>query len=133
MRLTQAYYSTFTTTTTADDPHINVEEAKNLLKEIMVSILRTSRRSREILGNSLIVISLSCSHQRQQESLHLYNKILLPRFDKRIEIIDDGSSSNGSFKVKTTTTKNKNDHRGVDRQSKLFSVTEKDLLILPPR
>jgi hypothetical protein len=63
----------------------------------------------------------------------MYNKILLSRFDKHIEIIDggSGSSSNGSFKVKTTT-KNKNDHRAVDRQSKLFSVTEKDLLIPMP-
>jgi hypothetical protein len=97
---------------------------------------RTRRRRGEILGNFLIVISLSCRHQlQQQESLHVYNKILLPRFDKYIEIIDGGSSSsssrsNGSFKVKTTITKNKNDHRAA-RESKLFSVTEKDLLILP--
>ena len=110
-----------------NDPYIKVEEAKNLLKEIMVSILRTRRR-REILGNCLIVISLSCRHQ-QQESLHAYNKILLGRFDKRIEIIDGSSGCNGSLNVKTI--KNKNDHRGVDRQSKLFSVTQKDLLILP--
>jgi hypothetical protein len=113
--------------------HIKVEEAKNILKEIMVSILRTrTSRSREILGNFLIVISLSCRHQRQQQqdSLHLYNKILLPRFDKRIEIIED-SRSNGSFKVKTTITKNKNDHRAA-RESKLFSITERDLLIPMP-
>jgi hypothetical protein len=118
-----------------NDPHIKVEEAKNLLKEIMVSILRTRIRTREILGNCLIVISLSCRHQRQQqqESLQLYNKILLPRFDKSIEIIDgsiSGGRSNGSFKVKTTTN-NKNDHR-AGRQSKLFSVTERDLLIPVP-
>jgi hypothetical protein len=116
-----------------NDPHIKVEESKNLLKEIMVSILRTrTSRSREILGNFLIVISLSCRHQRQQQqdSLHLYNKILLPRFDKRIEIIED-SRSNGSFKVKTTITKNKNDHRAA-RESKLFSITERDLLIPMP-
>jgi hypothetical protein len=112
-----------------NDPHIKVEEAKNILKEIMVSILRTRRRTREILGNCLIVIS--CNQRRQQQSLHLYNKILLPRFDKRIEIIDS-SSCDRSFKVKTTTTKNKNEHRGVDRQSKLFSVTERDLLIPMP-
>jgi hypothetical protein len=79
----------------------------------------------------LIVISLSCHHRQQQDSLHLYNKILLPRFDKRVEIIDGGSGgSNGSFKVKTTT-KNKNDHRAA-RESKLFSVTERDLLIPVP-
>jgi hypothetical protein len=103
----------------------------------MIPILRTRRRTREILGNCLIVISLSCRHQlqQQQQSLHLYNKILLPKFDKHIEIIDGGSSgsSNESFKIKTTTTKNKNDHRAVDRQSKLFSVTERELLILLPR
>jgi hypothetical protein len=118
-----------------NDPHVKVEEAKNLLKEIMVSILRARRRTREILGNSLIVLSLSCNQrQRQQQSLHLYNKILLPKFDKRIEIIDGSSGSrscNRSFKVKTTITKNKNDHR-VARESKLFSVTEKDLLIPMP-
>jgi hypothetical protein len=118
-----------------NDSHIKVKESKNLLKEIMVSIQRTSRRGREILRNCLIVISLSCRHQRQQQrSLHLYNKILLPRFDKRIEIIDSSSSSSSNefFKVKTIT-KNKNDHTAVvDRQSKLFSVTEKDLLIPIP-
>jgi hypothetical protein len=106
-----------------NDPQIKVEEATNILKEIMVSILRTRRRSREILDNCLIVISLSCSHQRrqQQESLHLYNKILLLRFDKRVEILDGSRSSScdGSFKVKTTT-KNKNDHRAVDCQYKTF-------------
>jgi hypothetical protein len=112
-----------------NDHHIKVEEAKNLLKEIMVSILRTRRRSREIFGNSLIVISLPYHQRRQQKSFHLYNKILLPRFDKRIEIIEDSrSSSNRSFKVKTTT-KNKNDHRAT---SKSFSVTERDLLIPMP-
>jgi hypothetical protein len=90
----------------------------------MVSILRT----REILGNCLIVISLSCRHRQQQQSLHVYNKILLPGFDKRIEIIDSSSgSSNESLKVKITKDKN----RAVDYQSKLFSVTEKDVLILP--
>jgi hypothetical protein len=82
----------------------------------------------------LIVISLSCNQrQQQQESLHLYNKILLPRFDKRVEIIDgsiSGGRSNGSFKVKTTT-KNKNDNRAA-RESKSFSVTERDLLIPMP-
>jgi hypothetical protein len=112
-----------------NDPHVKVEEAKNLLKEIMVSILKT-RRTREILGNCLIVISLSCNQRRQQQqSLRLYNKILLPRFDKRIEIIDgSGSSCDGSFKVKTTT---KNDHNAA-RESKLFSVNERDLLIPVP-
>jgi hypothetical protein len=60
----------------------------------------------------------------------LYNKILLPRFDKRIEIIDGGSGGSGCdrfFKVKTTITKNKNDHRAA-RESKSFSVSERDLL-----
>jgi hypothetical protein len=61
----------------------------------------------------------------------MYNKILLPRFDKHIEIIDrcssSGGSCNGSFKVKTTT---KNDHR-AGQESKLFSVNDRDLLIAP--
>jgi hypothetical protein len=39
-----------------NDPHIKAEEAKNLLKEIMSSVI-TMRRRREMLGNSLIVMS----------------------------------------------------------------------------
>jgi hypothetical protein len=91
-----------------NDSHIKVKESKNLLKEIMVSIQRTSRRGREILRNCLIVISLSCRHQQQQqESLYVYNKILLPSFDKRIEIIDSSSSSscNESFNGKEVIVK----------------------------
>jgi hypothetical protein len=97
-----------------NDPHIKAEEAKNLLKEIMSSVI-AMRRRREMLGSSLIVISLPY-HHNQQQSLRVYNKILLPRFDKRIEVfnsadnpnIDNESQEEGGGEGGVTTNKQNN-------------------------
>jgi hypothetical protein len=86
---------------------------------------KNKRDIKKLLDCNITILSSSTNNKN-------HYKILLPRFDKRIEIIDgsSGSSCNGSFKVKTTT-KNKNDHRAA-HESKSFSVTERDLLIPMP-
>ena len=103
-----------------NDPQIKAGEAKYILKEIMNSII--SRTRRETLGNSLIVMSLS---SYCQESMSVYDKILLPRFDKRIEI------SNSTGKVNRLDAKILNNSESKpcnDNNNRLFLLEEKDLL-----
>jgi hypothetical protein len=59
-----------------------------------MSSVITTRRREEMLGNSLIVMSLPYHHHQQQQPLRVYNKILLPRFDKRIEVSNSASKAN---------------------------------------
>jgi hypothetical protein len=106
-----------------NDPHVKVEEAKNILKEIMSSIITTRRRTREILGNSLIIISLS--YHQQQESLHVYNKILLPRFDKRIEAFNSASKSNS---LDTKIVNNSQSKPYSSNNNIMFLLEKRDLL-----
>jgi DNA-directed RNA polymerase subunit RPC12/RpoP len=73
------------------DPQLEVKEGQRLVKEIVNSL-----RKREIFGNTLIVTSLSSSyHNYKHQSLSAaYHRILLPRFDKHIEIITTRSADN---------------------------------------
>jgi hypothetical protein len=105
-----------------NDPHVKVEESKNILKEIMSSII-TTRRRREILGNSLIIISLP--YHQQQESLHVYNKILLPRFDKRIEAFNSASKSNS---LDTKIVNNSQSKPYSSNNNIMFLLEKRDLL-----
>jgi len=103
-----------------NDPQIKVEEAKYLLKEIMNSII--SRTRRETLGNPLIVMSLS---SYCQESMPVYNKILLPRFDKRIEISNSASKVNS---LDAQILNNSQSKACINDNNRLFLLEEKDLL-----
>jgi hypothetical protein len=59
------------------DPNIDHNEATSLIKEIMNSIKNT-------LDKTLVVVSFQKQHNNK--SYAEYDKILLPRFDKRVEI-----------------------------------------------
>ena len=61
------------------DPNIDIDEAILLIKEIINSIKKT-------LENTLVVVSFQQQQPHQNKSYAAYDKILLPRFDKRIEI-----------------------------------------------
>jgi hypothetical protein len=104
-----------------NDPHVKVEESKNILKEIMSSITTTRRRG-EILSNSLIIISLP--YHQQQESLHVYNKILLPRFNKRIEAFNSASKANSL----DTKIVNKSQSKAYSSNNIMFLLEKRDLL-----
>ena|SRR5919109_241204 len=67
---------------TEQDPNIDCNEAISLIKEITNSIRKT-------LDNTLIVVSFQ--HQYNHKS-YAYHKMLLPRFDKHIEITRNNSS-----------------------------------------
>jgi hypothetical protein len=103
------------------DHNINRNEAISLIKEIINSIRKT-------LDNILVVVSF----QQRQEQHHghhshksyAYDKILLPRFDKHIEIIRNNSSKMDLLDVKVYNDHSKN-------CSKSLLLQESDLHLIP--
>jgi hypothetical protein len=86
------------------DPQLEVEEGQRLVKEIINSI-----RRKQTFGNIITVASLSssssygnyCYHHRSS-SAATYYKILIPRFDKHIEIITTRRSTDNNKKISTS-------------------------------
>ncbi|MDQ3869867.1 MAG: hypothetical protein M3250_09985 [Thermoproteota archaeon] len=71
-----------------NDPNIDHNEAVSLIKEIINSIRKT-------LDNILVIVSFQQQHNdRHHHKLYGYHKILLPRFDKRIEITNNNTKIN---------------------------------------
>lgn len=103
------------------DPNIDHNEAIFLIKEIMNSIKNT-------LENTLIVVSFQyCNHYHNHKP-YMYDKIILPRFDKRLEITRNNNSINHSSNIKLLDVK-------IYNKSKNCSIPllleERDLLIIP--
>jgi hypothetical protein len=101
------------------DPNIDHNEAIFLIKEIMSSIKNT-------LDKTLVVVSIQQQHNNKS---YAYDKILLPRFDKRIEITNRNNNSiNDSSNIKLLDVK-------IYNKSKNCSIPllleERDLLIIP--
>jgi hypothetical protein len=123
------------------DPQLEVEEGQSLIKEIINSI----RRRREIFGNTLTVTSLSssssygnyCHHNRS--SAAEYYKILLPRFDKHIEIITRSTDENKKIntrleaKVKVNSKSKLHSKHYNNSGSCVFPIEERDLLLVTSR
>jgi hypothetical protein len=120
------------------DPRLEINEGQRLIKEIINSL-----RRREIFGNTLIVTSLPSSyhnykHQSSSSSAP-YHKILLPRFDKHIEIITTRSADNN--KISTSLEGKVKDNSNGRLHSKhcnkscscVFPIEERDLLLVTPR
>jgi hypothetical protein len=137
------------------DPQIEIEEAEHIIKEIVNSI----KRRREVFSNILFLVSLpSCSsnyyhshHNHQQQSLSaIYNKILLPRFDKHIEITSSTTTNAGNnknknnnnkkeinnsllyVKIKDNNNKRHNGYSSTSSGNNLFPIEKRDLLIVSP-
>jgi hypothetical protein len=131
------------------DPQLEVEEGQRLVKEIISSL----KQRKEIFGNTLIVTSLSSSssspyhnykHQSSSSSSSApYYKILLPRFDKHIEV---AACTDNNKKIRTTSleVKVKDNSRGrlhskhynsnsSSSVSRVFPIQERDLLLVTPR
>jgi hypothetical protein len=102
------------------DPNIDHNEAIFLIKEIINSIKKT-------LDKTLVVVSFQQQHNNHK-SYAEYDKILLPRFDKRIEITRNNNSINDSSNIKLLDVK-------IYNKSKNCSIPllleERDLLIIP--
>ena len=129
------------------DPQIEIEEAEHIIKEIVNSIKRSRRR--EVFGNILFMVSLpsyssnyqSHHHCHHQQLSAIYNKIILPRFDKHIEITSATNSDNNKNKNKINNSllyvkiKNNNKYHSEYSNSSgnnLFPIEERDLLIVSP-
>jgi hypothetical protein len=98
------------------DPNIDHNEAIFLIKEIVNSIKKT-------LHNTLVVVSFQPQHHDHKSNA--YHKILLPRFDKRIEITNNNSNKINLLDVKVY---NNNSSKGCSRS---LLLQESDLLIIP--
>jgi DNA-directed RNA polymerase subunit N (RpoN/RPB10) len=115
------------------DPQIKIEEGERMIKEIINSLRKISSTT----NNTLIVVSL-CRHHHYSSfsSSYLYEKILLPRFDKCIEITNSKKEKvNNVLDIRIRNHKNHHND-GISKNScRRFSLSERDLiqLILPTR
>ena len=112
------------------DPQIKIEEGERMIKEIINSLRKISTTT----NNTLIVVSLYRHHHHYYSSFsssYLYEKILLPRFDKCIEITNNKKEKvNNVLDIKICNHKNDNND-GISKNSRRrFSLPERDLLQL---
>ena len=115
------------------DPQIKIEEGERMIKEIINSLRKIS----STINNTLIVVSLYRHHHYSSfSSSYLYEKILLPRFDKCIEITNSKKEKvNNLLDIRIRNHKNHHND-GISKNScRRFSLSERDLmqLILPTR
>ena len=119
------------------DPQIKIEEGERMIKEIINSLRKISSTA---TNNILIVVSLYRHHHHHHyssfSSSYLYEKILLPRFDKCIEITNNKKEKvNNLLDIRIRNHKNHHND-GISKNScRRFSLSERDLmqLILPTR
>ena len=115
------------------DPQIKIEEGERMIKEIINSLKKISTTT----NNTLIVVSLYRHHHHHHYSSfppsYLYEKILLPRFDKCIEITNNKEEKvNNVLDIKTRNHKNHH-NEGISKNSsrrRRFSLPERDLMQL---
>ena len=114
------------------DPQIKIEEGERMIKEIINSLRKISSTT----NNTLIVVSLYRHHHHHHYSSfppsYLYEKILLPRFDKCIEITNNKEEKvNNVLDIKTRNHKNHH-NEGISKNSsrRRFSLPERDLMQL---
>jgi hypothetical protein len=96
------------------DPNTDCNEAIYLIKEITNSFKKT-------LDNTLVVVSFQKQHHSKS---YVYTKILLPRFDKRIEITNNNNSKMNLLNIKVYKNYSKYCNR-------LLLLQEKDLQLIP--
>jgi hypothetical protein len=115
------------------DPQIKIEEGERMIKEIINSLRKISTTT----NNTLIVVSLYRHHHHYYSSFsssYLYEKILLPRFDKCIEITNNKKEKvNNVLDIKIRNHKNHNNDGITKNSSRRFSLSERDLMqLIPP-
>ena len=115
------------------DPQIKIEEGERMIKEIINSLRKISTTT----NNTLIVVSLYRHHHHYYSSFsssYLYEKILLPRFDKCIEITNNKKEKvNNVLDIKIRNHKNHHNDGISKNSSRRFSLSERDLMqLIPP-
>ncbi len=101
------------------DPQIEIEEEGEwLIKEIINSIRKISTTN-----NALVVVSLYYSSRHNYSSSFIYDKLILPRFDKCIEITNRKEEKfNNLLNVKLC-----NNNHPSSKDIKRFLLLERDL------
>jgi hypothetical protein len=94
-----------------------------LIKEIINSIRKT-------LVNTLVVVSFQQPQQHNNKSYAAYDKNLLPRFDRRIEITRKTNSSRSKVDLLLDVKVHNNNKHSKDWSRSLL-LQERDLLIIP--
>ena len=115
------------------DPQIKIEEGERMIKEIIDSLRKISTTT----NNTLIVVSLYHHHHHHYSSFsssYLYEKILLPRFDKCIEITNNKKKKvNNVLDIKIRNHKSHHSDDISKNNSRIFSLSERDLMqLIPP-
>ncbi|HZB99726.1 MAG TPA: hypothetical protein VE226_06905 [Nitrososphaeraceae archaeon] len=115
------------------DPQIKIEEGERMIKEIINSLRKISSTT----NNTLIVVSLYRHHHHHYSSFsssYLYEKILLPRFDKYIELTNNRKEKvNNLLDIRIRNHKNHHNNGISKNSSRRFSLSERDLMqLIPP-
>jgi hypothetical protein len=112
------------------DPQIKIEEGERMIKEIINSLRKISTTT----NNTLIVVSLYRHHHHHYSSFssyYLYEKILLPRFDKCIEITNNKKKKvNNVLDIKIRSHNNHHSDGISKNSSRRISLPERDLMQL---
>jgi hypothetical protein len=107
------------------DPQVEANEARYLINEIIKSITKT-RASEDVL----VVVSLpfhnSPSNHNNVKPCVSYNKMVLTRFDKCVEITDKENNMI-DIKIRNNCKKTKNTTNGF-HNGKLLSINKRDML-----
>jgi len=109
------------------DPQIGSKEATYLINEIANSITKS-----RMLEDVLVIVSLplvGSAYRQNNKAAISYNKTIIPRFDKCIEIMNSHENKNKmiDIKIRNDCTRNKNTMNDF-HYSKLLSINERDLL-----
>jgi hypothetical protein len=112
------------------DPQIEANEATYLINEIVNSVTKSRP-----LEDVLVIVSLPsldrAYHHNDKPSIS-YNKIILTRFDKCIEIMNKSENRNKivDIKIRNNCTRNKNTTDDFHNHKVSSSIKERDLLII---
>ena len=105
----------------AEDPQLNANEAKMLLRQITSSIKKTL-----FLNKNSTLFLISLPYHSHNQSLEYY-KILFPRFDKYIEITkEEEEADHCLLEIKMLNRSEKQQHSKI-------SLSEKELMVIPNR
>jgi hypothetical protein len=111
------------------DPQIEANESKNLINEIVNSITKS-----RALEDVLVVVSLYSvgnAYLHDDKLAILYNKTILPRFDKCIEMNkSENRNKIVDMKIRNNCIRNKNTTDDFHNHKVSSSIKERDLLII---
>ena len=111
------------------DLQIEANEARYLINELVNTITKS-----RALEDALVIVSLpfvSSSYNHSDKSFMSYNKTIVPRFDKCIEITNSHENRNKmiDIRIRNDCTRNKYTIDDFRNHKVSCSIKERDLLI----